>query len=486
MTTKILNFALEELENIIDQIKTDDTPYFSDSEAIELYDTCLYLMEEFIKKNPKIITEPDFEDIFDDNIEELMYAQFEDDIFFNDDAELELDEIIQEATKDFFEDFIPLRSYDDARILFEPDYDYIGEQIKNLRSKPQPAQRTHEWYQFRHNLITASNAYKAFESQATKNQLIYEKCQPLTNAQSLNNVVNMDNDLVEEVKMVNVNSSLHWGQKYEPLSVRIYEYIYETGVEDFGCIQDEEYAFLGASPDGINTDKNSPRYGRMLEIKNIVNREIDGIPKKEYWIQMQLQMKVCDLEECDFLETRFTEYVDQNAFNEDINDNQIHKDYNGNEFVNVCLSKDLKHKGIILYFHTKEGKPYYVYKPLDIIEPNHILKWEETMLDLYQSEKFNYTYIKFIYWKLDQMSCVLVCRNRQWFEDNIKEMEELWNTVLKERVSGFEHRAPNRKTKSNAFDLLANLQQDHSQSKSKCLLKFNNIVKLDSVDVTEN
>ena len=108
------------------------------------------------------------------------------------------------------------------------------------------------------------------------------------------------------------------------------------------------------------------------------------------------------------------------------------------------------------------------------------------MLDLYQSEKFNYTYIKFIYWKLDQMSCVLVCRNRQWFEDNIKEMEELWNTVLKERVSGFEHRAPNRKTKSNAFDLLANLQQDHSQSKSKCLLKFNNIVKLDSVDVTEN
>ena len=74
MTTKILNFALEELENIIDQIKTDDTPYFSDSEAIELYDTCLYLMEEFIKKNPKIITEPDFEDIFDDNIEELMLS----------------------------------------------------------------------------------------------------------------------------------------------------------------------------------------------------------------------------------------------------------------------------------------------------------------------------------------------------------------------------------------------------------------------------
>ena len=478
MSIKLFNFGLEELDNIIEEIQAQDDPYFTDDDSLELYNTCLYLMEEFIKNNPKLITEPDFEDIFEDNINELMYAQFEDDIFFNDDAEDELDEIIEEATCDFFKDFMPIRSYEDARILVEPDFDYIGEQLTLLRSKPQPAQRTPEWYQFRHNLITASNAYKAFDSQATKNQLIYEKCQPLTSVQSSN--VNLDSDIIltEEVKMVNVNSTLHWGQKYEPLSVKVYEHIYETGVEDFGCIQDEEYAFLGASPDGINTDINSTRYGRMLEIKNIVNREIDGIPKKEYWIQMQLQMKVCDLDECDFLETRFVEYADQNAFKEDINEDEIYEDDDGKEFVNVCLSKDLKHKGIILYFHTKESKPYYVYKPLDITHPDDIIKWEESMLDLYQSDKYNYTYIKFIYWKLDQMSCVLVCRNRQWFEDNIWELEELWNTVLEERVSGFEHRAPNRKTKINAFDLLGNTQSQ-SKSQSKCLLKFNNIIKLD-------
>ena len=482
MSLKLFNFGLEELDNIIDKIQAEDDPYFTDDDSLELYNTCLYLMEEFIKNNPKLITEPDFEDIFEDNINELIYAQFEDDIFFNDDAEDELDEIIEEATCDFFKEFMPIRSYEDARILVEPDFDYIGEQLTLLRSKPQPAQRTPEWYQFRHNLITASNAYKAFDSQATKNQLIYEKCQPLTSVQSSN--VNLDSDIIltEEVKMVNVNSTLHWGQKYEPLSVKVYEHIYETGVEDFGCIQDEEYAFLGASPDGINTDINSTRYGRMLEIKNIVNREIDGIPKKEYWIQMQLQMKVCDLDECDFLETRFVEYADQNAFKEDINEDEIYEDDDGKEFVNVCLSKDLKHKGIILYFHTKESKPYYVYKPLDITHPDDIIKWEETMLDLYQSDKYNYTYIKFIYWKLDQMSCVLVCRNRQWFEDNIWELEELWNTVLEERVSGFEHRAPNRKTKINAFDLLGNTQSQ-SKSQSKCLLKFNNVVKIDSLDL---
>jgi putative phage-type endonuclease len=466
---KLFKTALEELANIIDDIEADeDVQYFSDEDALELYDNCIYLMEEFIKDDPTIISDPDFDDIFDENIKELMNALFEDDLFFNDDAEDELDEIIVEAKSDFFKNYMPPRSYPDARIIETPDFDFIGEQINVLRGKPQPAQRTKEWYQFRHNLITASNAHKAFDSQATKNQLIYEKCQPLKGSGD-------DSDTEEAVKMVNVNTTLHWGQKYEPLSVKIYEHDYNTGVEDFGCIQDEEYAFLGASPDGINTDIESPRYGRMLEIKNIVNREIDGIPKKEYWIQMQLQMKVCDLDECDFLETRFVEYADRNAFAEDTK-NEIYEDVDGKKFVNICVSKDNKKKGIIIYFHTKEGKPYYLYKPLDMIEPSLILRWEEDMLDFYQSDKYKYTYIKFIYWKLEEVSCVLVCRNRQWFEGAIQELKELWDTVVLERVSGFEHRAPNRKTKkTSVFDMM------NKAANSGCLLQ---VKKLDlTIDI---
>ena len=56
--------------------------------------------------------------------------------------------------------------------------------------------------------------------------------------------------------------------------------MYHTQIKDFGCIQHSKYKFLGASPDGINVDPHNERYGRMLEIKNIVNREINGIPKK--------------------------------------------------------------------------------------------------------------------------------------------------------------------------------------------------------------
>ena len=83
-----------------------------------------------------------------------------------------------------------------------------------------------------------------------------------------------------------------------------YEKTYNTTVGDFGCISHTDYEYIAASPDGINIDDTSPLYGRMLEIKNTVSRVITGIPKLEYWIQMQIQMEVCDLNECDFLEMK--------------------------------------------------------------------------------------------------------------------------------------------------------------------------------------
>jgi len=456
-----------ELIDVTDLIVPEEDPkYFNDEESLELYQTCTHLMEEFIKDHPALISEPDFEDTFDENIQELMHSHFDFDIFYNDDAEDEMDEIIEHAKNDFFKHFMPPRSYPNTIILEDPDSDFIDEQLDLLRNKPQPTQRTKEWYEFRHNLITASNAYKAFESQTVKNQLIYEKCQPLNQSLFLSEDNESDNEETKEIVMVNTNTTLHWGQKYEPLSVKIYEHKYETKIEDFGCIQHEKYLFLGASPDGINVDKKSQRYGRMLEIKNIVNREIDGIPKKEYWIQMQLQMEVCDLDECDFLETKFTEYPDFGSYKDDTLD-EYYEDEDGIEFQNLCLSKDNKMKGSIIYFHTKEGKPFYVYRPLDLIHPDDITQWQENIVDYYQyNPEFNYTYMKTIYWKLEHLSCVLVCRNRQWFKDNISSLEEIWATIEKERVSGYEHRAPNRKQKKETVDIM-------TKPSGGCLLQFN-------------
>ena len=348
-----------------------------------------------------------------------MNSHFEDDIFYNDDAEEEMEDIIEHAKTDFFKDYINPRSFNTSCILDEPDIEFITEQLIILKAKPQPVQRTKEWYEMRHNLITASNAYKAFDSQSVQNSLIYEKCQPVKNGE-------VEDEM--DVRMVNINTSLHWGQKYEPLSVDIYEALYNTNVDDFGCIQHDKYKFLGASPDGINVDITSPRYGRMLEIKNIVNREINGIPKKEYWIQMQLQMEVCDLEECDFLETRFTEYETSADYWNDVTD---------------------KRKGVMMHFHTRSGAPFYKNVPFDIGTDKELLsKWLREHLGLYQGPEYNYVWIKNNYWKLDQYSCVLVLRNREWFQTNIQTLQNIWNIIEHERSEGnYEHRAPKRKVK---------------------------------------
>ena len=182
------------LTNIIDLIEPDNSSFFNEEEAHELYETCIHIMEEFITNNPTIITEPDFDEIFEENINELMESHFENDIFYNEEAEEELEEIINHAKTIFFKDFMPIRSYPSSIILKldDIDYYYLEEQINVLKGKPQPVQRTKEWYEFRHNLITASNAYKAFESQSTKNQLIYEKCQPK---------IELDQDLTSDMNL---------------------------------------------------------------------------------------------------------------------------------------------------------------------------------------------------------------------------------------------------------------------------------------------
>jgi len=470
---------LEELENIINIVEPDDNEgsIFTEENTLDLIETALHLMEIYIEENPTAVSEPDFQDYFLEEIKELFYIQLEDHFWCFDYAEDALDYLLEDALDIFFSTFYSERSLNTtiendnyvtnhtndtcekiaSNKEYESDLEFdlesnskknaIKEHIDFLRLKPQPDQRTEAWYYFRHGCITASNAYKAFESQSMMNQLIYEKCQPV----KLHDVKNT---------MVNVNTTLHWGQKYEPLSVLIYEHLYNTKIEDFGCIRHETHLFLGASPDGINVDPNSHRYGRMLEIKNIVNREITGIPKKEYWIQMQLQMEVWNLDECDFLETKFTEYENATEFFAD-----------GKE----KTSKD-EFKGVIMYFHSQDLKPFYVYKPITITNYDEINNWEEEMVDKYQSPDYNMLWVKNCYWKLEKLSCVLVLRNKKWFQDNIGQLAKIWKIIEEERITGYEHRAPNRKPKKESSNQFINKNNDSLQGQG-CLLTHHFTVK---------
>lgn len=400
----------------------------------------------------------------------------------NEVMEMYIQELYDEITERFYQEIAPPRvSIQNTRdnnvdVDVDVDVDAISEKIQTLREKPQPEQRTPEWYTRRNNLITASAASKAFGSQASINQLVYEKCknQPSSQGQGQGQYASSSPPAPLQGS---VNSPLHWGQRYEPLTVMIYEHRNHTKLGEFGCIQHDKYPFIGASPDGINIDPTSPIYGRMVEIKNIVNREITGRPKEEYWIQTQIQMEVCDLDECDFVETRFKEYDSREDYDAD---GTLTQGYtaNGNE------------KGVILWFQTgpaltQQGHvvpptQLYEYAPIGAT-PYEYDKWEAEMF--LKHERLGSIWVRTIYWYLDQYSCVLVRRNRLWFEEAAPVLQRLWETIEKERETGYEHRAPTkRKTASSAsaYESATASTETTDASSSSSSLK---IVKLNSAIV---
>jgi putative phage-type endonuclease len=404
----------------------------------ELEEEVLEWIHEYMQWDPLAFSAPDFEETLVEDIAEMCCDSWsaagrEYDCI---DDYLEWVENLLENYYDFSDAF-PRRS-ETSRLpstvacedlSVNPE---LEEKIAHLQTIPQPKQRTPEWYEFRNNLITASNLWKVFGTPATVNSLICEKCRSSNEAEA-------------KPYTVNTNSPMHWGVKYEPATLMIYEKMFHTRVSDFGCIPHRRITCIGASPDGINTDAGNPGlYGRMVEIKNIWNREITGIPKEEYWIQIQTQLETCDLDDCDFVETRIKEYETEESF-----------------YSETAPVGDLW-RGVILHFvqstegfqpgqgSTYDPNPVYKYMPLtddDFYDKQEVNMWMEEQRFLARAE--NLVLFQPIYWYLDEISCVLVKRNRPWFQAAEPRIRAVWDTIKEERVSGYEHRLPRKRSKSN-------------------------------------
>lgn len=150
---------------------------------------------------------------------------------------------------------------------------------------------------------------------------------------------------------------------------------------------------------------------------------------------MQIQMEVCDLNECDFLETRFIEYDNKDEF------------YNDGSFTRT---KNHEIKGIILHF-IKNEISIYEYAPLEISEKS-FERWQHKIMENHSDA----TWIKNIYWRLDEFSCVLVLRNKHWFNIAIKDINIIWDLIQKEKMEDYHHRGP--KQKKNTITKIKNIQ----------------------------
>ncbi len=387
-------------------------PRYEEKDLEELRESIQLIIADFVGSNVREYMHSDFEARIAEHTRGPLAILYEH--AFETFKDINIDDFISEGIY-IYTSLVGLpRSTDTTDIASRRSKREIGRQIKALRETPQPAQKTSEWFEFRWNRLTASSAWKALDTQSSKNQLILSKCQPIDK---------------RKYSRVNIGSATHHGQKYEDLSKAIYEDTYNTVVEEFGCIPDAECPFLAASPDGINTRRENPRFGRLLEIKNPVSREITGCPKKEYWVQMQMQMHVLQLHECDFLETSFKEYATEDEFRKD------------GTFTRTAGGK---RKGIIACFSAR-ASPVYKYPPLGLQE-KQFEQWLGNVID----SSPELTWVQNSYWYLDKLSCVLVPYNAPWMECIFPELKELWDIVLKERDTGYEHRRPKRQRRRRA------------------------------------
>ncbi len=285
--------------------------------------------------------------------------------------------------------------------------EHIYNTMVELKQLKLPDQRSEEWYKIRENLLTASSLADALGKGhfQTRDDLLISKT-----SESRGEISKAVRDIMQ------------WGVAYEEVATMFYEHLHNLEVIEFGLIPHPKLSVFGASPDGIN-DITSPKHliGRMLEIKCPPKRKFTHEVPKHYWMQMQGQLEVCDLEECDFLQVKIEEYSCIREYEKD-----------------VLFDTGIQHgktseglpKGLVLEY-TVDDVLTYKYSPW-LSSVDGILNWRNNMvqeLGVSCKEKW---------WKITRYECTLVRRDREWWNSVVPDIIGFWGDVVHYRKVGNE------------------------------------------------
>lgn len=140
-------------------------------------------------------------------------------------------------------------------------------------------QRSDEWLELREQMITASDVASAIGDNHYESQDSFVKKK------------------VMKIKWAG-NAATEHGTLLEPHVRDLYDARTGRKSHEIGLVQHRLYPWLGASPDGVTED------GLLIEIKCPLTRKIEAKVPKYYFPQVQLQLEITDLEECDFIQYR--------------------------------------------------------------------------------------------------------------------------------------------------------------------------------------
>ena len=263
--------------------------------------------------------------------------------------------------------------------------------VKAIQEAPQIPQRSEEWYRHFGKVLTASEFSALFTNTKRRRDLVVSKTNPIVDSANT----------YQHACPTEALSALGWGIRFEPVVKQLIEHRDKCKIFEPGRLHHPTNTHLAASPDGIIESSLYPeQVGRLVEIKCPYSRNIGGEIPSEYWIQMQIQMEVTDIDECEYVEV---ELVSKRAKQE------APLDLSGTTYQGTVY---------LLKKQVKEGEAFdykYVYGDID---SQDIPAFPE-----------GYECVETIPWGLKRWHRKIVSRDRVWYESTKSWQEAFWRDV---------------------------------------------------------
>ena len=262
--------------------------------------------------------------------------------------------------------------------------------VQLLKDKPQVVQRSEEWFRQYGQVLTASEFSALFVQNKRRKDLAASKANPCHEfGSSFRHACPTDE-----------MSATSWGIRFEPVVKQLLEHHDKCSIYELGRLSHATNTHLAASPDGIVEQSQDPKQvGRLVEIKCPYSRQIGREIPSDYWIQMQIQMEVADVDECEYIEC---ELVSRKP-------NQTDVDLSGTTFQGVVY---------LLKQIVDEDQPFeykYVYGEIGSSQMPEVPDGFEC--------------IEEIPWGLRSWHRKLVHRDRAWYQGTLPWQEAFWQDV---------------------------------------------------------
>jgi hypothetical protein len=248
--------------------------------------------------------------------------------------------------------------------------------IVALCARPQIEQRTDAWYAQAATVLTASEFSSLFGSARGRASLVQAKANPPPPSPP-RALAHRSEDI----------GPLTWGVRFEPVVKQILVKKWLCEIKEMGRLIHATDSFLAASPDGlIVKSPHKDKICRLVEIKCPYTRKVGGDIPFEYWVQMQIQMEVAEIDECEYVEC---ELVSKRP---------------GQPLVDLSGCKMTGN----MYLWEKDGALVYEYD---------------------QVEKEGWTLVETIPWGLHKFHNKVVRRDRAWYDSTHIWRQAFWTDV---------------------------------------------------------